>query len=440
MTEYYRFRNMKYLIGDEYRELEDQTIYFASPDELNDPMEGFQDMVWSGDKIVWTNFLKHYAISLHEFMLGLREGVIDFNTDSIPIWHSETTPQAEEWRKHIWNSFSDVGRIHTIIEAIANMDRKIRYRELWYYLTCIYGIVLGQILKSHAAHGITSETIQRAEGPSATEIIEGLLSLIRRVEDDDTELDDILLSVENTRSIEEITERYNTSTGATSDGSFSKFPAMYVEQLEGLLWPKWYIACFTASYHNSSLWGHYADGHKGVCLIFDKAGTGLSEYDMQFQKVRYEDILPEVDFFRSIGTESLDLVMTHWYTDENGNVSECAAHIGHQGDEDSWRQALWEKCLRHISVKTRDWEYENEYRLIANDVSLGDDENDRTLKYNFNLLKGIIFGIKTSDADKRTILEIVKRKCNEHNRTDFKLLQAYYSHRSGDIRAEKIHF
>lgn len=437
MTEYYRFRSIDSLLGDK-KELETQTIYFASPDELNDPVEGVPNIVWSGDKIVWTNLFKNFAISLHEFMLGLREGVIDFNTDSIPIWHSETTPQAEEWRKQIWSSFRDVGRIHTIIEAIANMNRKIRYRELRYYLTCIYGIVLGQILKSHAAHGIITETIQRAEGPSATEIIEGLLSLIRRVEDDDTELDDILLSVENTRNIDEITERYNPSTSATSGYLFSNFPAMYVEQLERFLWPKWYTACFTTSYHNSSLWGNYADGHKGVCLVFDKAGTGLSEHELQFHKVRYEGIFPEVDFFRSIGTESLDLVMSHWYTDENGNVSECAPRIRQQGDEDSWRRDLWEKCIRHITVKTKDWEFENEYRLIANDISLGDDENDRTPRYNFSLLKGIIFGIRTSDKEKKAIIEIVKRKCEEHNRTDFQLLQAYYSHRSGDIRAEKI--
>ena len=52
----YRFRSMEYLLGDKYQELERKTIYFASPDQLNDPMEGFRDIMWSGDKIVWTNF------------------------------------------------------------------------------------------------------------------------------------------------------------------------------------------------------------------------------------------------------------------------------------------------------------------------------------------------------------------------------------------------
>ena len=430
---------MDSLLGEK-NELETQTIYFASADELNDPVEGVGDIVWSGDKIVWTNLFKHFAISLHEFMLGLREGVLDFNTDSIPIWHPQATPQVQNWREEIWNRFSDESRIHTIIDAIANSNHKIRYLELRIYLRCLFGILLEEIQNSHAARGIISESIERTEDASATKIIEGLLSLISRIKDDESEIDDILLSIEINRSFEGITGCNSSSISTVSDRQFPKFPAMYVEQLERFLWPKWYTACFTTSYHNSSLWGHYADGHKGACLIFDKAGTGLSDFEKRFHKVNYVGRLPQVDFFRSIGTESLDLVMSHWYTDEHGNVSECATHIGNQVDENAWRQTLWEKCLRHITVKTRDWEYENEYRLIANDVSLGDDENDRTLKYNFNLLKGIIFGIRTSNADKRTIVEIVKRKCAEHNRTYFQLLQARYSHRDGDIRAEKIQF
>ena len=53
---FYRFRGMDKLLDKPYRELERQTIYFAAPHELNDPMEDFRDIVWRGDKIVWTNF------------------------------------------------------------------------------------------------------------------------------------------------------------------------------------------------------------------------------------------------------------------------------------------------------------------------------------------------------------------------------------------------
>ena len=67
MAEFFRFRSIDALLG-KFQELEKQTIYFASPEELNDPMEGLRDIVWDGDKIVWTNFFKHYVF-LSKFVL-----------------------------------------------------------------------------------------------------------------------------------------------------------------------------------------------------------------------------------------------------------------------------------------------------------------------------------------------------------------------------------
>ena len=52
MAEFFRFRTIDALLG-QFQELKEQTIYFASPDELNDPMEGLRDIVWNGDQIVW---------------------------------------------------------------------------------------------------------------------------------------------------------------------------------------------------------------------------------------------------------------------------------------------------------------------------------------------------------------------------------------------------
>ena len=52
MAEFYRFRSIESLL-EEHQELEEQTIYFANPEELNDPVEGLRDIVWNGDEIVW---------------------------------------------------------------------------------------------------------------------------------------------------------------------------------------------------------------------------------------------------------------------------------------------------------------------------------------------------------------------------------------------------
>ena len=461
MSEFFRFRSVKSLL-DEFHELEKQTIYFASPDELNDPMEGFRDLVWSGDKIVWTNFFRHYVYCLHRTFLMFRlignEKQLD--ADSIPIfgpWDEFVTSQDKDLFDDIWTRFLNVPKMQDIIEAIANTKRKVRYREMVYYLRVVHGVVLEEVLKSHIALGLISESKMPllAEELDDSSMLEVLLYSIRDTQGvEDAELsDDELLPLEVIDNDESIFQQYNSRT--ISSGTLGKndqfvrfdFPKAYLGQLEKLLWPKWYTACFMKSCHNSSVWGNYGDNHKGVCLIFEAEETSKSKNlelrqltgkgvkTMPFHEVRYEDKAGEVDFFRSIGRLTLDALKKLWYTDLEGNISECASHIGPDGDEEAWQKSYWANFFRDITIKTKDWEYEQEYRLILEDgLSEFDDKKDRTLTYNFNSLKGIVFGLKTSDEDKRRIIGIVKEKCKKYNRSDFRLFQAYYSRANGDIR------
>ncbi len=161
---------------------------------------------------------------------------------------------------------------------------------------------------------------------------------------------------------------------------------------------------------------------------------------MHFYNVSYADRVGEVDFFQSIGRVPVSALMQLWYTDEEGDVSESASHVANGGvDEEHWRRNYWDSFMRDITVKTRDWEYEQESRLIL--YGLLDDvleERRRKLIYDFNSLKGIIFGIRTSDEHKMRIIEVIKRKCRVSGRADFKFYQAYYSHRDGDIQRREI--
>ena len=229
------------------------------------------------------------------------------------------------------------------------------------------------------------------------------------------------------------------------------FPKVYIEQLERLLWPKWYTACFMKSYHNSSVWGHYGDKHTGACLIFEtietdnlnrlelNLATNSGNRTMPFHEVSYADKPGEIDFFRTICRLPVAALRKLWYTDREGNISECAAHIGPDGDEDAWRKSYWENFFHDIIIKASDWAYEQEYRLILEDsLSEFNNGSDRTLTYDFNSLKGIIFGIKTSDEDKRKIIEIIEKKCRRYNRTDFKFFQAYYFPENGEVRKYPI--
>ena len=97
-------------------------------------------------------------------------------------------------------------------------------------------------------------------------------------------------------------------------------------------------------------------------------------------------------------------------------------------DIDAWRKKYWDVYIRDITVKSLDWEYENEYRVILqsflHDYS---SKNERALKYDFSCLKGIIFGIKTSLEHKVEIIKIIRKKCLDSGRNAFDFYQAYYS-------------
>ena len=453
----YRFRKIEHLLG-EFQELEKQSIYFAGPEELNDPMEGFRDIFWQGDEIVWTNFFKHYLCCLNQTFCLLK---LTANSDK---WDPNDIPVLQRWDQHptpeFANLFNDICRrvfekegLDDCIVKIANTNCKIRYEGVLFYLYWIHFTALLEIQEAHINHGLSPENGRLFAGslPGLRELNEsGFFEQIQKTEDET--LHDLLFEkINQVRAGLSLILKSNyrseyQSTFEENLQLFIDFPQAYLKQRDRLLYPKWYTACFMKDYQNSSAWGHYGDGHKGVCLIFEveskdeRNSLTLNQTPHSFYEINYQDKAGETDFFRSVGwwLPRSDLIAS-WYSDQNRNLSECAAHLGSDGDEDSWRKSYWNIFSRDITIKTKDWKYEQESRLILDGTSHDlDDKRRRTLAYNFNSLKGIIFGINTSESDKLEIIEIVQRKCQENNRTEFEFYQAYYCHKNGDIRKREI--
>ena len=430
---------------------------------MNDPMEGLRDIVWDGDEIIWTNFFKHYVFCLNRscLVLMIKPGKLD--VDRIPIlerWDQMRFPKEKSLFDDIWRRFCNLPHIQEIIEALANTKRKIRYREIVFYLGSIQTLgLLDEIQKSYIDHLLISEsqTFQSPQELSKAVGMEMLLNSIKQTQEYENEdvLDAVYQISEEMRHNIELTVQYNTRTHPPEilDGinrmTMLDFPKVYVEQLDRLLWTKWYTACFAESYHKSTMWGQYADGHKGVCLIFkaiekDRSNNlelNNNSITLPFRKVHYEDNPGETDFFRTICRIPVGTLRKLWYTDQNGEISECAAHIESDSDEAVWKELYWKNFFRDVTFKTKDWEYEQEHRLVLDDL-LGqfNEKGDRALTYNFDSLKGIIFGIRTPTEDKVKIIEIMeeKKKCSENNQTDFKYFQAYYSANDSKIHKREI--
>ena len=153
--------------------------------------------------------------------------------------------------------------------------------------------------------------------------------------------------------------------------------------------------------------------------------------------MHYGEERNEVDFFRSLGQLPECKAMEIWYKDADGNVSECGSHFGK--DFETWKEGYWTTYYPDIIAKTRDWEYEEESRLILfSQISGLTEKAQRKLKYRFNSLKGIIFGIRTSDSDKLKAIEIISKKCSDTGRSDFQFYQAHYNHRTSGISKHRM--
>jgi len=474
MSEYmYRFRNIDKLLGEK-QELKNQTIFFASPDKLNDPMEGFRDVFWSGDEVAWKNLFKHYLMCLEnvcaQYLIGGEDYLIE--EQNIPVFKNEDQYPTEKYSgifKDICNIFFNDSKVTDLIQIIYKRKSPIRRDELYFYLKAIHFNAVRAIFHVYSNNNLAEKNLSDVIS-QALQTGEFKPSDISAINNEDLDDENKLKLIETIFSVGanidrqmELIQFYNSDEYMLNKNKtlvLVEFPEKYIDQINSLMYPNWYTACFMSNCTNSSVWGHYGDNHKGVCLKFKTrensgwktlklngiTGVGGSknkmnyiygDIDHSFHKVRYKTFFPEVDFFRSLGSLPISTLNKFWYFDENGNRSICAEDM--YENEEMWRSRYWDKFYEGVSNKLKDWEYENEYRLVIAAMAIDHSKpENRALKYRFEDLEGIIFGINTSKEHKIEISKIIEDKCHKENRYDIKFYQAGYSKHKGEIEAHEL--
>lgn len=446
---FYRFRTIKSIFT--YQELEKQEIYFASLEELNDPMEGFKNLIFQGDIIVWRNLFKHYLLCLecmYQTYLVCGEEFIEYHSDLIPVFRTiedfETLKYKELFKKIYTESFKIYG---LVIDRIAQRSTYISKEELMRYLVPFNTIALEVIQKHYEEEGFIAKKYSGLDMKKFD--IESIIQSIDEIEasfvgNDDKKMDMFLKYSEP--YYKELNFIQSINYKDTPNKLFLlNFAENYLKAIEKLTYPEVYIASFASeqAVNNASLWGHYGDGHKGVCLIFEAdekltmpfSSAKSGEINLSFEKIIYEKNYSEIDFFSSFGTVPIPEINSNWYV-LDGNVSDI--HNKVFNDEDNWRAVYWKKINENKLVKIKDWEYEDEYRICLNSGSdRRIDKDFRLLKYKFKNLKGLIFGLNTIMSDKIKIFDIIKNKCIEYQRDSFEFYQAYYCNFHKNIQFKK---
>ncbi len=108
-------------------------------------------------------------------------------------------------------------------------------------------------------------------------------------------------------------------------------------------------------------------------------------------------------------------------------------------DVEEWRKRYWKIYDAKTYRQTKNWEHEKEFRVaVSNTFGEFDVPQKQNMSFDWNLLKGVIFGIRTSEYDKKQILDkLIKHK---DELSDFTFYQAEYSAEEQKIKIRKKKF
>lgn len=327
---FYRFRSSNTLLG-KHKELENQEIYFASPKELNDPMEGFTDFVFNGDDIIWKNFFNHYLLCLEHicsiYILSGEEHHKITQAD-IPIYSGFDefpTPEYKKLFEKISKDFFDI--CGNFIEKIATRTTSIRKDELSLYLGVVHLVAIELIEKNYIELNLLEK--RKTDFHFDSKIFIELLGMIdiveKMIKEKEEDKIDIIFQIQKQLQDEfSLIRNINDKLIVKSPNrSFLiiEFVDNYINAIEKLMYPEWYTACFMIESHNSSIWGHYGDNHKGICLIFESNENNKIAFDkntngIEFRQVAYKNKFTEINFFKFLGALSESKLINTWYTNE----------------------------------------------------------------------------------------------------------------------------
>jgi len=469
IKEFYRLRPIDRLLG-ENGELNNQEIYFAHPSQLNDPLEGFRDIIWSGDEVIWRNFFRHYLYCLHyvAFLYLISGDDHTITIDDIPVCGSIdnfSTDMQKKCFSKMSNLFLENVEIRRLIRNISNRVAPIRKDELECYLSSVHMFALKIIFDIFHEEQLSPESNKLPfEGNKLLakvvddEYFKAINDLSKESDNGNDYLSLMLfMGVQRKQQIKLLSKHNALESKNNKNVLLIDFESIYIRSLEKMCFLEWYTACFMSECSNSSVWGHYGSNHSGACLIFStevdnernfiklKGIKGWSSthgetrdwFNLELKKINYGKSQRTTDFFKSMGRLTFSTINSMWYYSSEGERSICASHI--LDSEDKWRAAYWDNFYNDIMIKTKDWSYEKEYRLILSssffDLS---EKSKRVLNYEFSTLQGLIFGINTKGKDKLELIKIIEKKCKECNRSDFKFYQAYFCFKDGCIKKYEL--
>lgn len=173
-----------------------------------------------------------------------------------------------------------------------------------------------------------------------------------------------------------------------------------------------YITSFSKSATNPTMWGHYASAETGFTIIYESK-DGYIDVQSSLSNLsggrKKENGMHEYGFYKHEKLLLRDVIYSKSPCKVNG-FSKLIHKFRYSEQEAHYDEAQTLYCeIKKMEeaniglIKYTDWKYEQEIRILFPNIGYVPSEH-RCLQISGHQIKGIIFGVKTTEASKEKII------------------------------------
>ncbi len=401
-------------------------------------MDGIQDAFWDGDEVLWSNFIQHYCFCLLNAaaIVSVGGNSVSFGGEHIL---SRSTPDnlPEAPIRRLLEIFIESAKADKLISKLLSLlkrKRRLAKDELRFLLDIYHAQFLHLLAETLRKNGHIDFLSGLDLKPPATPIrtitacarflSSSMLNLQANVTSRSSAQLHLQAMYENQHQFsQDGIAKQNIITLLTS------YPALYLDACVKAIYDEYYIACFTEKNDDAAMWGHYASGHRGICLIFEfeeqdgKIYLEMEEnQSLELYKVQYSSEPPTVNVFEGLGYLPQMSLHRHWLS-----LGQKLSALASKYSSPDYPAEYWQKYVNAISHKFPEWQREHEHRAVKS-AWCSDRKNsqERLMHYKESHLKGIIFGMRTSQQMILEIMSAVDSSLSDIQKANFEFHRAEY--------------
>ena len=160
--------------------------------------------------------------------------------------------------------------------------------------------------------------------------------------------------------------------------------------------------CLTTDFRNALMWAHYADGHKGLALLYDKKELVEAK---AYSKIN--ELIEEVFLLRRINYSNTRVDATSFINDYILKTQLTKSYSQKFAKSEIIPEPNLATIEDIILNKNKAWSYENEVRLIPKNINI---EKESQVSYLRIRPKVILLGAKISISDCHDVATIARNK------------------------------